>query len=152
MEARRQAQGQQFTEKLEAAKWEDMARTEAVEQALREQGDALRGAIEIGDRTNKVRLEELRGEVKGLEDKLRTFIVEAQMEESGRTHALLQEAQEQVVTALTSDMPVSSKLALNYRCAGGIVHTPIEINEAMVDVTCYNHYNPQGLLGIVRRY
>lgn len=96
MEARRQAQGQQFTDTLATAKSEELVRTEAIERALREQTQNLREVMEAGGRVNRERTDELHSEVKSLEDKLRTVIAGAQMEESGRLLNLLQGAQEQV--------------------------------------------------------
>lgn len=96
MEVRRQAQGQQLIDKLADTKSEEMIRIEAVEKSLRGRGDALKEAIETGDRTNRMRSDELHMEIKRMEDKLKMSLADAQMEDSSRVYALLQEAQEQV--------------------------------------------------------
>lgn len=68
METRRQALGQQHTEKVEVARSEGTIRAEAMEQALSEQGRVLSEALEAGDRINRLRTDELRAEAGRLQD------------------------------------------------------------------------------------
>lgn len=75
---------------------EEMARIEAIELALREQGHSLKEAIEADHRSNKKRSEEIHADVKSLEGRMRTIIADAQEEDSARVGSLLQQAQEQV--------------------------------------------------------
>lgn len=96
MEAKRQEQAKQFADNLAGVESGETARIEALELALREQGNSLKEAIETGHRTNRRRSDEIHAEVKSLESRLRTTIADAQEDESARVGSVLQQAQEQV--------------------------------------------------------
>lgn len=96
MEAKRQEQAKHFADNLAGVGSEEMARIEAVEQALREQGQSLKEAIDTGHRTSRRRSDEIHAEVASLESRLRTTIADAQEDESARVGSLLRQAQEQV--------------------------------------------------------
>ncbi|CAM9766546.1 unnamed protein product [Ectocarpus fasciculatus] len=95
-EVKRQEQAKQFADKIAGVKSEEMARIEAIELAMTEQGNTLKEAIETGHRTNKRRSDEIHAEVKRLEGSLRTTLADAQEDESERVNSLLHQAQEQV--------------------------------------------------------
>ncbi|CAM9852110.1 unnamed protein product [Ectocarpus sp. 6 AP-2014] len=96
MEAKRQEQAKQFADKIAGVESEEMARIEAIELAMAEQGNTLKEAFETGHRTNKRRSDEIYAEVKRLEGSLRTALADAQEDESERVNSLLHQAQEQV--------------------------------------------------------
>ncbi|CAM9392979.1 unnamed protein product [Ectocarpus sp. 12 AP-2014] len=97
IEAKRQEQAKQFADKIAGVESEEMARIEAIELAIAEQGNTLKEAFETGHRTNKRRSDDLHAEVKRLEGSLRTALADAQEEdESERVNSLLHQAQEQV--------------------------------------------------------
>ncbi|CAM9150550.1 unnamed protein product [Ectocarpus sp. 12 AP-2014] len=96
MEAKRQEQAKQFADKIAGVESEEMARIEAIELAMAEQGHTLKEAFETGHRTNKRRSDDLHAEVKRLEGSLRTALADAQEDESERVNSLLHQAQEQV--------------------------------------------------------
>ena len=96
MEARRQAQAQQLSDNLAAAKSEEMARTEAVELSLGEHRHATREAVEAGYRANRTRSDELHAEMQGLEERLTAMVEDAQRKESARAEAILHKTHEQV--------------------------------------------------------
>lgn len=85
-----------FTDRIAGVETKETTRIEAIELALREQGDNLKEAIEADHRLNKRRSDETHADVKSLEGRLRSIIADAQEEESARVGSLLQQAQEQV--------------------------------------------------------
>ncbi|CAM9761139.1 unnamed protein product, partial [Ectocarpus sp. 13 AM-2016] len=96
MEAKRQEQAKKFADKIAGVESEEMARIEAIELAMAEQGNTLKEAFETGHRTSKRRSDEIHAEVKRLEGSLRTALADAQEDESERVKSLLHQAQEQV--------------------------------------------------------
>lgn len=96
MEAKRQEQAKQFADSVAGVESEEMVRIEAMEIALREQGNILKEAIDAAQRTCRRRSDEIHDEVTGLESRLRTTIADAQEDESARVGSLLRQAQEQV--------------------------------------------------------
>lgn len=96
MGAKRQEQAKQFADKIAGVESEEMARIEAIELAMTEQGNTLKEAFETGHRTNKRRYDEIHAEVRRLEGSLRTALADAQEDESERVNSLLHQAQEQV--------------------------------------------------------
>ncbi|CBJ27886.1 hypothetical protein Esi_0086_0080 [Ectocarpus siliculosus] len=97
MEAKRQEQAKQFADKIAGVESEEMARIQAIELAMAEQGNTLKEAFETGHRTNKRRSDEIYAEVKRLEGSLRTALADAQEDESERVNSLLHQAQEQIL-------------------------------------------------------
>lgn len=91
-----------FTDRMAGVESGETVRIEAIELALREQGHQLKEAIEADHRSNKRRSDEIHADVKSLEGRMRTIIVDAQEEESARVGSLLQQAQEQVHTRTQS--------------------------------------------------
>lgn len=96
VEAKRQEQVKQFAESLAGVESGGTVRMEALELALREQGNSLKETIDAGHRTNRRRSDEIHAEVQSLESRLRTTIADAQEDESVRVGSLLRQAQEQV--------------------------------------------------------
>eukprot|EP00903_Cladosiphon_okamuranus_P005748 g5703.t2 len=96
VEAKRQEQAKQFADSVVGVQSAETVRIEALELALREQGNSLKEAIDAGHRTNRRRSDEIHAEVTSLESRLRTTIADAQENESVRVGSLLRQAQEQV--------------------------------------------------------